>query len=337
MLIPSAAAKTAFDVVDRVFIQAQDARAARLGIRARSKGLTEADVERERLKDRSFVRAWAMRGTIHLIASEDYPWIRDLVAAPQIRASQRRLAQEGLSPRQAERARPIIRKMLDHGPVQRAEIREKLASKGIKPKGRQAFVHLLNLMTFEGEIVTGPHVDGKETVVLLDDWIFRRPRAPKDPVAELARRYLIAYGPATIDDFRWWSSLTAARAKAGWAALGDELVDEGDGLWRHRSQSRAGGRPAPVRLLPMWDHYFLGYKDRTHAGTPLLIGGVSAGGVFSPLVVADGKASGVWRLTKRGTGFDLTLEPLGRLPARSAIGKEIADIGRFLGSEVTLG
>src|SRR5687768_3894260 len=119
MLLPSTAAKTAFDVVDRVLIQAQDAKAARLGIRARSTGLTEADVERERLKDRSFVRAWAMRGTIHLVASEDYPWIRDLVAAPLIRASKLRMSQEGLSARQVERARPIVRKMLDHGPLQR--------------------------------------------------------------------------------------------------------------------------------------------------------------------------------------------------------------------------
>ena len=336
MLIPTTSAKTAFDVVDRVFIQAQDPRAARLGIRARSKGLTEADVEKERLKDRSYVRAWAMRGTIHLIASEDYPWIRDLVAAPQIRASQRRLAQEGMSPRLLEKARPVVRKMLDHGPVQRAEIREKLASKDINPKGRQALVHLLNLMTYEGEIVTGPHVDGKETVVLLEDWIFKKPRVPKDPVAELTRRYLIAYGPATMEDFRWWSSLTSARAKAGWAALGDELIDEGNGLWRHRSQSRAGGRPAPVRLLPMWDHYFLGYKDRSHAGTPMVIGGASAGGIFNPLVVADGKASGVWRLAKRGTGFDLSVEPLDKLPSRQSIQQEVADVSRFLDAKVSL-
>jgi hypothetical protein len=215
-------------------------------------------------------------------------------------------------------------------------MREKLASKGIKPKGRQAFVHLLFLMTYEGEIVTGPYVDGKETVVLADDWIHKRPRAPENPAAELARRYLIAYGPATLADFRWWSGLPAARAKAAFAAMGDELIDEGDGLWRHSSQERVGGKPAPVRLLPMWDHYFLGYKDRTHAGTPMVIGGASAGGIFSPLVIADGKASGVWRLAKRGTGFDLSLEPLDKLPSRQAIQQEVADLSRFLDAKVAL-
>lgn len=336
MLLPSTAAKTAYEVVDRAIIQAQDARAARLGIRARSKGLTEADVERERLQERSFVRAWAMRGTIHLIASGDYPWIRELVAPPQIRGSQRRMAQEGLSPGQAERARPIVRKMLAGGPVKRVEIREQLVRKGIKPKGRQAIVHLLNWMTYEGEIVTGPYIDGKETMVLLSDWLHRRPRAPGDPAAELARRYLIGYGPATLEDFRWWSSLPAARARAGWAAIGDELVDEGDGLWRHRSQRRAGGGPAPVRFLPMWDHYFLGYRDRSHVGPPSVMEGVSAGGMFNPLVIADGKASGVWKLTRQGSDSALRLEPLGRLPSRQAIREEVADVGRFLSAKVTL-
>jgi hypothetical protein len=319
-----------------VIIQAQDARAGRLGVRARTTGLTEVDVENERLKDRSFVRAWAMRRTIHLIASEDYPWIRDLVAEPQKRLSFKRMAEEGLSASKAERARPMVRKMLESGPVKRTDLREHLATKGIKPKGRQAFVHLLTWMTYEGEIVTGPYVDGKETMVLVSDWLRRKAKAPEDPAAELARRYLLAYGPATIDDFRWWSSLRAADARAGWAAIGGELVDEGDGLWRHRSQKRVGGRPAPVRLLPMWDHYFLGYKDRSHAGTPMVIGGASAGGIFNPLVVADGKAVGVWRLTKRGTAFDLSLEPLDRLPSRQSIQQEVADLGQFLSANVSL-
>jgi hypothetical protein len=338
LLHPSTAAKTAHEAVERAIIQAQDARAARLGIRARSTGLTEGGVERERLEDRSFVRAWAMRGTIHLISSEDYPWIRDLVAPPLIPPSQKRMAQEGMTPAMAERARPIVRKLLQGGPATRAEMREALARRRIRPKGRQALVHLLFLMTYEGEIVTGPYVGTKETMVLARDWLGRRkPRSPKDPAAELARRYLLGYGPATIEDFRWWSGLRAADARSGWAALGDELVEEGTGLWRLRSQGAPAGRPAPVRLLPMWDHYFLGYRDRTHVGPPEVVGGVGAGGVFNPLVVADGRAVATWKLNRRGGGYGVGLEPLGRMPAKSAIASEAAEISRFLGSEVTLG
>ena len=338
LLGPGAAAKTAFEVVERAIIQAQDARAARLGIRARSKGLTEAAVERERLEDRSFVRAWAMRGTIHLVSSEDYRWIRDLVAPPFVPQSHKRMAQEGMTPAMAERARPIVRKLLEDGPVTRAEMREELARRGIEPPGRQALVHLLYVMTYEGEIVTGPYVGGKETMVLLRDWLpGREPRSPKDPAAELLRRYLRGYGPATIDDFRWWSSLRAADARAAWAALGRELVEETRGLVRLRSQRAAGSAPAPVKLLPMWDHYFLGYRDRSHVGSPRVTDGIVRGGMFEPLVAADGKAAGMWKLRRRTGGFNVEVRPLTRLPARSAIERETSDLGRFLGAEVSLG
>ena len=320
-----------------VGVQAQDAPGARLGIRARTRGLTTADVERERLEDRSFVRAWAMRFTIHLVPSEDFPWIRDLVAPPHIAQAHKRMAQEGLSPEGAERARRVIRKMLEGGPVTRAAMREEIARKDITARGRQAWVHLLGLMTYEGEIVTGPYVGAKETMVLLRDWLpGKPPRPPKDPRAELARRYLLGYGPATLDDFRWWSSLRAADARAGWTAIGDELVEESPDLWRHRSQRKGAAPAGTVHFLPVFDHYYLGYRDRSHVVASERTARMSAGGVFFPFVAVDGKAVAQWRLRKRKDGFDVVVEPHGRLPARSAIEREVADIGRFLDADVAL-
>lgn len=278
-----------------------------------------------------------MRFTIHLVASEDYPWMRDLVAPPHIRSAHLRMAQEGLSPEDAERARRFLRKMLDGGPVTRAEMRERLASKGIRPRGRQALVHLLGLMTYEGEIVTGPYVDARETMVLLRDWLpGKTPRPPKDPAAELVRRYLRGHGPATIDDFRWWSSLRAADARAGWAAIGDELVEVSPGLWRHRSQRATAGTGKSVHLLPAFDHYYLGYRDRSHVVTSTGAVRMSKGGFFFNFVAVDGGAVALWKLVRRKGGFDLRIEPFARLPARSAIQREVADIERFLGAEVSL-
>lgn len=339
LLVPSAATGTAFDAVERAIIQAQDARAARLGVRARTKRLTDGEVERERIEDRSFVRAWAMRGTIHLVASEDYPWIRGLVAAPQLAQATRRMAQEGMTPSMADRARPVLRKLLESGPATRTRMREELARRGIRPKGRQALVHLLFAMTYEGEIVTGPYSDGKETMVLIPDWLPRKgPRPPEHPAAELALRYLRAYGPATLDDFRWWSSLRAADARAGLEAIAGEIVEEKKGLVRLRSQRASAAAPAPVKLLPMWDHYHLGYRDRSHVGSLDAAAKLSAGGVFSPLVVADGRAIGLWKLGRRGGGYEVELLPFGRMPAGIGPGlqREVEAVGRFLGSEVAV-
>jgi hypothetical protein len=338
LLDPPHAARTALEVVARVVgLQAQDALSARLGIRSRTTGLTVADVERERLEDRSFVRAWAMRYTIHLVPSNDFPWIRDLVAPPHVAASRTRMAQEGLSPEDAERARRVIRKLLDGGPVTRAEMREEIARKGIAARGRQAWVHLLGLMTYEGEIVTGPYVGKQETMVLLKDWLpGKTPRPPKDPAAELARRYLLGQGPATIDDFRWWSSLRAADARAGFAAIGDELIEESPGLWRHRSQRKSAAATKTVHLLPSFDHYYLGYRDRSHVVTSAGAARMSRGGFFFNFVASDGGAVALWKLVRRKDGYEVVLEPFARLPARAAIEREVADVGRFLEADVSL-
>ena len=311
-------------------VQAQDARAARLGVRARSRGLTEVEVERERLEDRSFVRAWAMRGTIHLVAAEDFPWIRGLVAAPQISASFLRMGQEGLLRDQAERARKIVRKLLEDGPATRDEMRERLATRGIRPRGRQALVHLLGWMTYDGEIVTGPYVGSKETMVLLGDWLpGKRPRAPKDPAAEFVRRYLMSHGPATIEDFRWWSSVKAAEARAGFAAIGDELVEDG-GLWRHRSQPDP--EPGGLRMLPAWDHYYLAYRDRSHVGASEEI---TSGGMFNPFVAVDGRAVARWKIQSRRDAIDIRIDRFGsaRIPAKE-LAREVDDVARFLGRPI---
>jgi hypothetical protein len=334
LLVPSDAATSAIDVVRRqVGVQAQDHRQARLGVRARSKGLTADDVERERVEDRSFVRTWVMRGTIHLVATEDLPWVRDLVAPPLIAQAYLRMKQEGLPRDKVPRARRLLLKLLEDGPVTRADLREQLAGKGIRPKGRQALVQLLFLTSLEGETVTGPYIDGKETMVLVRDWLpKKRPRPPKDPAAELVRRYLAGYGPATIEDFRMWSSVPAGLARAGWEAIADELVEE-DGLWRLRSQRARPSRTTTPRFLPAWDHYYLGYRDRSHVGPSANVT-ISRGGLYDPFVAVDGRAIANWRIRKQS----LEVLPFRGVspPPRKALEREVADIGRFLGTPLDL-
>jgi hypothetical protein len=87
----------------------------------------------------------------------------------------------------------------------------------------------------------------------------------------------------------------------------------------------------------MWDHYFLGYRDRSHVGPPAVTEGIVRGGMFEPLVVVDGKAVGMWKLRRRTGGFNVEVRPLTRLPARTTIEGEVADLSRFLQAEVSLG
>ena len=146
-------------------VQAQMLPAAELGLHVRSGGLTRARIDRARLRDRSIVRTWVMRGTLHLIASDDHGWLVPLLAEPGIANARRRLAQEGVSPSQTDRAVPLIERMLaDHGPMTRREIAERLARRRIPVQG-QAIAHLVWMAAATGAIVYGPDRDGDSCFV----------------------------------------------------------------------------------------------------------------------------------------------------------------------------
>ena len=111
-------------------MQAQDLRAARLALRARTPRLTAADVDAALTDERSVVVAWLMRGTLHLVGRDDYPWLLALTAPTRLSASRRRLAQEGVAPDDAERAVKIVERALaDAGPLTRAQLAERIAAK----------------------------------------------------------------------------------------------------------------------------------------------------------------------------------------------------------------
>ncbi len=108
-LLSGAPAASPEEVVRRLLaVQGQDPRGVRLAIRARSAGLTAADVDRALTQDRSLLITWLNRGTLHLVASEDYWWLQHLTTPPLLAAVSRRLGQEGVSPDDADRAAGVI-------------------------------------------------------------------------------------------------------------------------------------------------------------------------------------------------------------------------------------
>ena len=192
-------------VVRDVFaLQAQDDTAATLGIWTRSDALTIGDVTRAREQDRSVVRLWCFRGTLHLVAAEDVRWLLDLLRPGLVNANRTRRAALGLDDDATARGVRAVLAMLaalgTAGCLTRGEIAERLAGLGI-PSAGQATIHIIWRAALDGLVCYGPDRHGEATFVLLDEWV---PPAPKrdrdDALAELARRYLRAYGPAQPAD-----------------------------------------------------------------------------------------------------------------------------------------
>jgi len=314
------------EVAARVLaIQAQDPRGARLAVRARSAARSATDVDRA-LADRSLVVAWLNRGTLHLVRSEDYPWLHALTAPPHATGNARRLAQEGVSPDAADRGvRTIERALAEEGPLTRTQLRDRVAAAGVRTEG-QALVHVLFLASLRGSILRGP-VHGKQhAYVLVRDWLGAPPAVDRDAaLAELARRYLAGHGPAGDRDLARWAGLPLRDARAGLTAIARELVQR-DGLV-DLARRPAAGKPPP-RLLGAFDPLLLGWCSREpivgrHETT------LVAGGIFRPFALSDGRAVAGWSLR----AGEVVLEPFGRLPhdVSAALTTEAEDVARFLG------
>jgi hypothetical protein len=329
-------------------LQAQEAPAAALGIRARSRGVIAADVERARLEGRSIVRTWGMRGTLHLLAVEDLGWIQALFKP--LPASRRRNQQLGLDEAGIELGVGTIRAALaERGPLTRAGLAQELATAGLPGEGQGPY-HLIQRAALAGLICQGPDQAGEPAYVLLEDWLGKIERQPPERArAALARRYLAAYGPAGERDLAAWSGLPVGEARRALEAIGGELTRveaAGSPAWALSDRLEAQldwleTKPAgpAVRLLPKFDHFLLGWADRALILAPKHARRIHpGGGILHPAVLVDGRVAARWRTKKSRAVLAVAVEPFEPLAAEALPGleAEVEDVGRFLGVEARL-
>ena len=242
-------------------IQAQDPRGARLAVRARTAGLSAADVDRALTEERSLLITWLNRGTLHLVRSEDYHWLHALTTPQILTGNAGRLAQEGVTPAAADRGVSTIgRALANDGPLTRLQLRERLDRAGV-PTAGQALVHVLILASLRGLTVRGPMVGREQAYVLVRDWLGEsRPVEREHALAELARRYLTGHGPADERDLVKWAGVTLRDARAGLGAIAGEL-EERDGLLDLAARPGPAELPRP-RLLGAYEPVLLGWRSR---------------------------------------------------------------------------
>jgi hypothetical protein len=319
-------------VVQRLLsVQAQDPRGARLAIRARSRGLTAAAVD-DALGERALLITWLNRGTLHLVRSEDYPWLHALTTPPLLRLNARRLAQEGVTEPAAERGLVAITRALGaEGPLTRAQLRERLVSAGVRTEG-QALVHLLMRASLRGAIVRGPMLGSEQAHVLVHDWLGEPAAVDRErALAELCRRYLAGHAPADDRDLARWSGLALRDVRAGLRAIAGELREREDGLLElvDDAQPEPASEPLPPPLLlGAFDPLLLGWCSRE----ALLAGNrgiVTTNGIFRPFALVRGRAAAIWSLR----AGQVTLKPFARLArdVRLALEREAEDVLRYLG------
>ncbi len=317
-------------------LHAQVMSAAELTLWARVDGLGPDAVQRALWQDRSLVKTWAMRGTLHLLPAEELPLWQ---AALSTRRHYERPSWQrgfGVTLEQLEAMVSAIRQALDGRVLAREALADEVAaitgSAELGDKLRGNWGALLKPAASRGYLCFAPSDGQRVRFTRPDQWLGRwQGEDPDAAVLETARRFLAASGPVTREDYaRWWGTMAADGGRV-LKRLGDEVVpvavagarggDAGARAWvlAAHAEEILGATVAPsVRLLPAFDQYVVTasrhaeqlmpgpFKERVYRPQ----------GWLSPVLLVGGRMLGTWRQERRGGRLQVTIEPFVKLPAR---------------------
>jgi hypothetical protein len=280
-------------------MQAQDYLGSLWAIGLRLPSATEIDVE-QAIADRTIVRTWPLRGTLHLVAAADVHWLLELLGPRIISAAKSQHERYGLDKTACTHIRKVLLKALAAAQLTRDEIYSVLERAKISVGGQRGY-HILWRMGVDGIICFGPRRGKQPTFTLLDEWAPRINKLDRETaLAELAWRYFKSHGPATLPDFAWWSGLKISDAKAALLLASSRLQSlavNGKIYWTNLEQPRLDQGIPFVRLLPGFDEYLLGYRDRSASLDPADAQKIQAGsnGIFLGTIVVNGCVTGTWK------------------------------------------
>jgi Winged helix DNA-binding domain len=294
-------------------VQAQDYLGSLWALGLRLRRAVEAEIE-QAIADKAIIRTWPLRGTLHYVAAVDVRWMLGLSGSRTIARDARRYRQLELDEATFVKSRRVLARALRGGKqLTRPELAAALNRAGISTDG-QRLIHIMNHAALSGLVCYAARRGKQFTFALLDEWVPVGKTLERDEaLAELARRYFTSHGPATLQDFVWWSGLQTADARAGLAMAQPRLVQEiigGQAYWLSSSTPAAKSATPTAYLLPPFDEYTVAYKDRSAVLDPSSAKQVNVGnGIFSPVIVINGQVVGTWKRTLKKGAVVITPSP----------------------------
>jgi hypothetical protein len=332
-------------------IQAQVMSAAELSLWTRRRSTARDDVKAALWQARDLVKTTSMRRTLHLLPASDFQLYIAAMRDWSMGQTTHLLRRIGASAKHVDTMIAVVMDALADGPKTQQDLlaRAKVkAARGMRVWLKYAWSAMRPAIV-EGLIVYGPPRGAETTFVRVDQWLPRQKAIDAGEArAELARRFLRAFGPATHRDFTKWSGLPTGIAKAAFDALGQSLLTvRVDGEVSHvlkddlRELSAARLDRSP-KLLPSFDTFLLAHQTKHHLVDPRFYKRVYRNqGWLSPVVIVGGRIVAVWFLEERAKGFTVDVQPFETLSAttRRGIAVEAEALGRFLGArcDITYG
>lgn len=332
-------------------VHAQLMSAAELQLWARVQDITPADVQDALWRERTLVKTWLFRGTLHLLTAQDFPlYIGALSTLKHFRrASWQKY--HGVTLDELEAIMAAVRDTLTATGMTREQLADTLATRTNMPKLaellRSGWGAVLKPVAFQGYLCFGPNEGQNVTFVQprhwIGDWI---PVEPAQALPEVAHRFLKSYGPATVDEFARWFGFEPSDAKRIFKSLTDEINEievEGWKAWALASsleQMKTLDASPTVRLLPNFDPYTIAVARHSQYLMPEQHKGrvYRPQGWISPEVLVNGRIEGVWEYEKQRSQIALTVEMFtpAKTEVQQSIEAETARLGSFLGGDIQL-
>jgi hypothetical protein len=328
-LVERAPASAMLDVVaDLAGLHAQVMSSAELTLWARVDGIDPDAVRRALWDDRTLVKTWAMRGTLHLLPARDYPRWQAALSTYKHYLKPGWFRGFGITRDEFEQLMDAVRAALEDRELTRAELAAQVAERtGLAELGAKlndSWGAYLKPASFRGHLIFAPGDGQKVRFTRPDTWLAEwRDEDPEEAELSVARAFLAASGPVTREDFgRWWA-ISPAAAERLCKRLGEEAVRvevDGTAAWALRAHVGDIATTVPVstvRLLPAFDQYVI---TATKHVTELLPGPFAdrvyrPQGWLSPVLLVDGRMDGIWRSEVKGRTISVEIEPFTKLSA----------------------
>lgn len=335
--------RAAADVVKTLgAVQAQDYVGAKWALALRMKKPADAAIEGAMTRG-EIIRTHVLRPTWHFVTPADLRWMMALTGPRVSQAMRSYNTTMGLDDTTFRRSHDLIARALEGGrQLTRQELAAEIRKAGMKVQSVQHLAHLMMQAELDMVVCSGPLRGKQFTYALVDERVpASAPLDRDEALLRLTRLYFASRSPATLQDFSWWSGLRMGDAKRGAEIAGLRTVTIEGREYRTAGQRRARAPRTPVaHLLPNYDEYFIGHRDRSAIAERLRRSGsrLPEGSVFWNVIALDGQLVGGWKRTVARKGIVLDLRIVVRLKPneRKAIARAAGDYAAFLGPTTTV-
>ena len=319
-------------------VQAQDYSGGLWGIGLRLPKVTIDGIEKA-ISDRKIIRTWPMRGTLHFVPARDAAWMLELMTPRIIKKNLIYYKKLDLNEKIFNNSKDIfINELQKEKILTRIEMYQALENNGVNISGQRGY-HILVYLAQKGVICFGVKQKKQHTFVLLDSWVPDSRRLNREEaLAEITKRYFTSRGPATLQDFMWWSGIAALDAAEGVELNKSEILAEKiNGQIYYMTEEISNHKHIEAHLLAPYDEYFIAYKDRSAAIDSKMLEKINLALTNSPLII-NGLAAGIWKHEIKEDSVVITtnlFRPI-KEDEMKALNEAGDQYGNFLGKSVIL-